>query len=446
MGFDHPTCEGSKERLRRCDAELSELVKPHLVRRDPVPREVVELNTLIAEDQQNYNACLQQADKRDECLQLQGQLKSVTAACDEIKGRLQAAPGGRPAPETYGGTLHTFIVRCNATEVKAGDIVFCTANGIYSSNLNTELDLTRDPDTQWQNGPRVSTTNLLPGQTFRVTATRSGFTEGVTITVVAGQQEQNIPQSAGGVKMYRSGGSTQEAGKQSTYQSGGSTQEVGKQATYQARVDDPRATHQTLYAYYWFLNGQNKTRGYNQTTFSFAIPQKGTNTVMVRVMKTSDRGKTWQKVGEATDSFVAQGKPAGSNIPPVAGDIRPFVGTWKQPYHGGESTLTFNASGSGTINALGTELTNGQPNKEVGTISRCVVEGQTLKCYWASTYSDGDKSITRGGALACTISGDTLTASSTVDRATLKEKWNIPPDSYTPGARSGGTSTYTRAK
>ena len=241
------------------------------------------------------------------------------------------------------------------------------------------------------------------------------------------------------------------------FRSGAWTPEVGKQATYQARVEDPGATAQTLYAYYWFLNGENRMTGYNQTTFSFAI-RSGKNTVMVRVIKTSDRGAraNWQKVGvDVTDSFDAQGQPVGS-------DIRPFVGTWKQPYHGGVSTLTIKADGSGTSTAKGTERTTTKvsretPNSEDGTLSGCVVVGQALKCSWESTYSDGDKTITRGGTLTCTLNGDTLTATAEVDKdpagrrivpTTIKEKWNIPKaqQDYTPGARSGGTSTFTRAR
>ncbi|MCJ7587860.1 MAG: hypothetical protein MUQ00_08190 [Candidatus Aminicenantes bacterium] len=122
---------------------------------------------------------------------------------------------------------------------------------------------------------------------------------------------------------------------------------------------------------------------------------------------------------------------------------RPFVGTWEQPYHGGKSTLTINASGSGTSEALGTGLTNGQPSKEVGTISQGVVDGQTLTCHWESTYSDGDKTITRGGTLTLTLNGDTLTATGTVDPESIKEKWNV--GKYASRAKSGGTSTYTRA-
>jgi hypothetical protein len=292
------SCGHYLQEALQCEREVDVLRGPGPYPRDPGSKEIVELDAQIEAYERQYSACLQAAPKREECLRLQGQLKSVAASCDEIKGRLQAASGGRPQQETYGGTLHTFIVRCKATEVKPGDTVSCTANGIYSSNLNKELDLTNDPATQWQNGPRVSTTNLRPGQTFRVIATRGGISDGVTIRVTGDQPDQNTPQSTGEVRMSRSGGSTQE---------------TGKQATYQARVEDPQATNQTLYAYYWYLNGQNKTSGYNQTSFSFAI-QRGKNTVMVRVLKTSDRGRTWQKVGNATDSFEAQGQSVGTDI------------------------------------------------------------------------------------------------------------------------------------
>jgi hypothetical protein len=149
----------------------------------------------IQEQRGAYNS---DVEKTRTCRQLEGQYRSVVASCLEIeknlktaRGSQQQASGGRPEPLTYGGTLHTFKVNCDATEVKPGDIVSCTANGIYSSNLNKELDLTSDPATQWQNGPRVSTTNLRPGQTFRVTATRGGISDGVTITVT-GAQGQSV--------------------------------------------------------------------------------------------------------------------------------------------------------------------------------------------------------------------------------------------------------------
>ena len=83
--------------------------------------------------------------------------------------------------------------------------------------------------------------------------------------------------------------------------------EVGGQMTYQARVEsDSQATKGTRYAYYWYVNGQNNNRGYDLTAFSFAAPQKGVNSVGVLVMRTSDSGRTWQKVGEAIDRIYVE--------------------------------------------------------------------------------------------------------------------------------------------
>ncbi len=84
--------------------------------------------------------------------------------------------------------------------------------------------------------------------------------------------------------------------------------QVGKQATYQGRVESDAWSGNALYGYYWYLNGQVRTKGYNQTTFTFTIPQKGLNKVMLRVVKTKDNGKTWQNVGEASDSFYTEEK------------------------------------------------------------------------------------------------------------------------------------------
>jgi hypothetical protein len=223
---------------------------------------------------------------------------------------------------------------------------------------------------------------------------------------------------------------------------------VGTPVTLQASVDgSPQPPPGTSYVHYWYVNKTFRTHGVNMDRYAFNVPRAGLRLVKVgvHVKETQDGGRSWQDVGSAVYPFSATGGGASG--------IGPFVGTWKAPYHGGASTLTISADGSGTSSALGTERTTTRvspetPNKEVGTISRCVAEGQTLKCSWESTYSDGDKTITRGGTLTCTVNGDTLTATSTVDNrpGAIKEKWNFPPPYYPAGAKNGGTSTYTRAK
>jgi len=95
------------------------------------------------------------------------------------------------------------------------------------------------------------------------------------------------------------------------YPTGPVPNEVGRQATFQARVEsDSQATTATRYAYYWYVNDQYRSRGYDLTTFTFPVQEKGLNRVAVQVMKTSDNGRTWQKVGDAGDKlYVEWGAP-----------------------------------------------------------------------------------------------------------------------------------------
>jgi hypothetical protein len=192
-------CASYRWYLDECNKELEVLQTPRYTYPDPKSKEFKQIDERITQYEKEYNACLKSKEKRDECFRLQGQLKPVTAACDEIKRNLQSAQASMQQQQSASGTVRIFV------------------------------------------------SGKLPNQ-------------------------------------------------------------VGKQATYQGRVESDARSGNPWYAYYWYLNGQVKAKGYNQTTFTFAIPQKGVNKVMLRVVKTNDNGKTWQNVGEASDSFYTEEK------------------------------------------------------------------------------------------------------------------------------------------
>ena len=192
-------CAAFRYYLDTCKKELAALQAPRYTYPDPKSREFKQLDERIAQREQEYDACLKSAEKRDECFRLQGQLTSVDTACREIKQNLANAKTNQQPQQGPSGTVRIFV------------------------------------------------SGRLPNQ-------------------------------------------------------------VGKQATYQGRIESDARSGSPWYAYYWYLNGQLRTKGYNQTTFTFAIPQKGVNKVSLQVVKTNDNGTTWQNVGEASDSFYTEEK------------------------------------------------------------------------------------------------------------------------------------------
>jgi hypothetical protein len=103
------------------------------------------------------------------------------------------------------------------------------------------------------------------------------------------------------------------------------------------------------------------------------------------------------------------------------------------------SPITLDSSGSGTSQAQGTG-----GRREDGRFFNCHAEGDGIQCKWNSTYSDADKTIARGGDVMLSISGDTLTTSSTVDPQSLQEKWNT--GRYSAAAERGGIAQYQRRR
>ncbi len=149
------------------------------------------------DDDDSYLRSVNDAKKqREDCRALMRQIADGEKNCIAIEKRLQAARTPAPPPpqpqrqSAYPGTPTTFIVSCNPAQVQVGGTVTCTAHGTfgYSSNYWNNIDLTNDPETVWQNGPRVSATGLKPGQTFVVRATKGAASDGVTITVVGAKQ------------------------------------------------------------------------------------------------------------------------------------------------------------------------------------------------------------------------------------------------------------------
>jgi hypothetical protein len=117
------------------------------------------------------------------------------------------------------------------------------------------------------------------------------------------------------------------------YPTGSVPNEVGRQATFRARVEsDSQATTATRYVYYWYVNDQYRSRGYDLTTFTFPVQEKGLNRVAVQVMKTSDNGRTWQKVGDAGDKlYVEWGAPQRTSpAPPSQSTPAPPAGSSSQ--------------------------------------------------------------------------------------------------------------------
>lgn len=109
-------------------------------------------------------------------------------------------------------------------------------------------------------------------------------------------------------------------GKRRIFMVGNEPKEVGNQVCYQAEVvADPGATPQTRYGYYWYLNGTPTIHGYS-SAYTFQAPRRGVNTIMVRVVKTGDGGRTWEAVAEGSDKFYVQG---GST--PAIGENRATV-------------------------------------------------------------------------------------------------------------------------
>lgn len=216
-------CSPAVKREEQCNQELDAMLKGDITDTQKKQAQLARVNAAIIKDQQDYEMCLKQLQWANECRLLQGQLKSVVTACDDIRARLQAARTAQAA---------------------------------------------------------------------------------------------QAAQSAGPTGTVR------------IFPAGPVPNEVGGQMTYQARVEsDSQATRETRYAYYWYVNGQNRNRGYDLTTFSFAAPQKGVNSVGVLVMKTSDNGKTWHKVGEALDKIYVEWDARGATTATGRPGSAPAAGT-----------------------------------------------------------------------------------------------------------------------
>jgi hypothetical protein len=190
----------------RCNAALraGELSPPVCAERDQARayrKEALESYRKAQTEQRRlnnkYREAVNEANKlRAECKALKKQIADGEKTCTAIEKRLLAArtpPPPPPQPQRqspHPGTPTNFRVECNPTQVQVGGTVTCTAHGIfgYSSNYMNNIDLTNDPETVWQNGPRVSATGLKPGQTFVVRATKGNISDGVTITVVGAKQ------------------------------------------------------------------------------------------------------------------------------------------------------------------------------------------------------------------------------------------------------------------
>jgi len=168
----------------------------------------------------------------------------------------------------------------------------------------------------------------------------------------------------------------------------------------------------------------------------------GTYTAKVDVEKYNSK---WSEINQ--ELLTPSDTPRNFTVylkPKPSSSIERFAGTWEQPFHDGKAVIEITATGTGPTYANSTDLTNGKPSLERGRIWDGVVKGNDFVCKWESTYSDGDKSITRGGTLTCTLTGDKLIATGTVDPKTIKEVWHV--GKYPSRATQGGTSTYTRAK
>jgi hypothetical protein len=189
-----------------CDAALraGELFPPACTERDKAR---AERKTMLAQyreqlevqknQNQDYRWAVDDANKlREDCKSLKKQIVDGESNCRTIEQRLQAARTPPPPPaqpqrqSAYPGTPNTFHVECNPMQVPMDGIVTCTVHGIFvrGSSYTNNIDLTNDPETVWQNGPRVSAKGLKPGQTFVVRATKGVASDGVTITVVGAKQ------------------------------------------------------------------------------------------------------------------------------------------------------------------------------------------------------------------------------------------------------------------
>jgi hypothetical protein len=137
---------------------------------------------------------------RVDCNVSKKQIADGEKGCRAIEQRLQAARTPPPPPtqpqrqSAYPGTPNTFHVECNPMQVPMDGIVTCTVHGIFvrGSSYTNNIDLTNDPETVWQNGPRVSAKGLKPGQTFVVRATKGGASDGVTIAVTGAKQGTTV--------------------------------------------------------------------------------------------------------------------------------------------------------------------------------------------------------------------------------------------------------------
>jgi hypothetical protein len=189
-----------------CDAAVraGELFPPACTERDKARTERKTILDLYREklevqknQDQDYRWAVDDANKlREDCKSLKKQIADGENNCRAIEQRLQAArrpPSPPPQPQrtsAHPGTPNTFHVECNPMQVPVDGIVTCTVHGIFvrGSSYTNNIDLTNDPETVWQNGPRVSAKGLKPGQTFVVRATKGGASDGVTITVVGAKQ------------------------------------------------------------------------------------------------------------------------------------------------------------------------------------------------------------------------------------------------------------------
>jgi hypothetical protein len=111
--YSPEACAKARRENDECQRELSQLryggsiSAEYDLARDPVKRQAAELDARIAEQQKEYDECLEALRKRDECRRLQGQYTSVATACDDIKQKLQAAGQGGQGSSTQSSAAAT---------------------------------------------------------------------------------------------------------------------------------------------------------------------------------------------------------------------------------------------------------------------------------------------------------------------------------------------------